>query len=192
MLRKIIKILAYLALAVLVILFLLLKPVDFTPYFETDYYTETQQRYDSLIQSVTTEKGAVSIGLSKVNLTPSFGAESDDAVSGKFVTMPLSGYGGRPGSATGVHDSIYVKSVALRVGQRTLVIIGSDLLIMPPDVSQKVADQAKAELGLDRSDLLFTATHTHSSIGAWSGGYIGESFNGPYNPLVTEWIAQQV
>lgn len=192
MLRKIAKISAYLLLAILVILIVLLKPVDFTPYFETGYYAETQQRYDSLIQSIQTEKGAVSIGLSKVNLTPSFNAVSDDAISGKFVAMPLSGYGGRPGTATSVHDSIYVKSVALRVGQRTLVIVGSDLLIMPPDVARIVSDRAKAELKLERSDLMFTATHTHSSIGAWSGGYIGESFNGTYNPLVTDWIAQQV
>jgi len=63
---------------------------------------------------------------------------------------------------------------------------------MPPDVSKKVSERAKTELGLDRSDLLFSATHTHSSIGAWSEGYIGESFNGPYNPAATDWIAQQV
>lgn len=192
MLRKIAKILTYLLLAILVILIILLKPVDFTPYFETSYYEETQLRYDSLIQSTPTEKGAVSIGLSKVNLTPSFNVVSEDAISGKFVTMPLSGYGGRPGTATAVHDSIYVKSMALRVGQRTLVIVGSDLLIMPPDVARIVSNRAKTELKLERSDLMFTATHTHSSIGAWSGGYIGESFNGPHNPLVTDWIAQQV
>ncbi len=192
MLRKILKITGYLLLAILILLIVLLKPVDFTPYFETDYYAETQERYDRLIQSIPTEKGAVSIGLGKVNLTPSFGADADDAASGKFVAMPLSGYGGRPGSATAVHDSIYVKSVALRVGQRTLVIVGSDLLIMPPDVAGIVSDRAKSELNLERSDLMFTATHTHSSIGAWSGGYIGESFNGPHNPLVTDWIARQV
>ncbi|OOG78695.1 neutral/alkaline non-lysosomal ceramidase N-terminal domain-containing protein [Algoriphagus sp. A40] len=192
MFRKIIKILAYLCVVILILLAILLKPVDFTPYFETDYYTETQLRYDSLIQSIHTEKGAVSIGLSKVNLTPTFGSDSDDAVSGKFIAMPLSGYGGRPGTATAVHDSIYIKSAAIRVGQRTLVIVGSDLLIMPPDAARIVVDRANAELDLDRSDLLFTATHTHSSIGAWSGGYIGESFNGPHNPLVTDWIAQQI
>jgi neutral ceramidase len=192
MLQKIAKILTYLLLAILVILIILLKPVDFTPYFETGYYAENQQRYDSLIQSIPTEKGAVSIGLSKVNLSPTLHAESDDPSTGKFVGMPLSGYGGRPGLASSIHDSVFVKSVALKVGNRTLVIVGSDLLIMPPDVSQKVTELAKTELGLDRSDLLFSATHTHSSLGAWSAGYIGESFGGDYNPNAVDWIAQQV
>ncbi|WP_026967659.1 neutral/alkaline non-lysosomal ceramidase N-terminal domain-containing protein [Algoriphagus terrigena] len=192
MLRKALKILAYFILAILILLVVLLKPVDFTPYFETDYYTETQLRYDSLTQSIRTENGAVSIGLSKVNLTPTLHGDSNDAASGKFIGIPLSGYGGREDVAQGVHDSIYVKSVALKVGNRTLVIVGSDLLIMPPDVSKKVSERAKTELGLDRSDLLLSATHTHSSIGAWSEGYIGESFNGPYNPDATDWIAQQV
>ena len=177
---------------IVVILVVLLTSVDFTPYFETGYYTETQLRYDSLTQSIQTENGTVSIGLSKVNLTTTLHSESDDALSGRFIGIPLSGYGGREDVAQGVHDSIYVKSVALKVGSRTLVVVGSDLLIMPPDVSKIVSERAKTELGLDRSDLLFSATHTHSSIGAWSEGYIGESFNGPYNPVATDWIAQQV
>ena len=177
---------------IVVILVVLLTPVDFTPYFETGYYTETQLRYDSLTQSIQTENGTVSIGISKVNLTPILHKDSDDALSGRFIGIPLSGYGGREDVAQGVHDSIYVKSVALKVGSRTLVVVGSDLLIMPPDVSKIVSERAKTELGLDRSDLLFSATHTHSSIGAWSEGYIGESFNGPYNPVATDWIAQQV
>lgn len=192
MLRKTLKILAYFILAILIILVILLKPVDFTPYFETDYYAQTQLRYDSLIQSISTEKGAVSIGLSKINLTPALHGDSDDAVSGQFIGVPLSGYGGRGDVAQAVHDSVYVKSVALKVGNRTLVIVGSDLLIMPPDVSQKVTDMAKTELELERSDILFSATHTHSSIGASSEGYIGESFSGTYNPLVVDWMAQQV
>lgn len=191
MLQKTLKILAYLALALVLLLIVLFKPVDFTPYLETDYYAETKQRYDSLIRHVTTAQGPVSIGLSRVNITPTL-HDSDDATTGKFTSIPLSGYGGRPASTTGVHDSIYVKTVALRVGEQTLVIIGSDLLIMPPDVSSIVTERASTELQLGRADLLFTATHTHSSIGGWSGGYVGEAFSGPHNPQVTDWIAQQV
>ncbi len=192
MLQKTLKILGYVILGILVILVILVRPVDLTPYFDTDYYTETQRRYDSLIRSISTEKGAVSIGMSKVTLTPTLRSDTDDAASGKFIGIPLSGYGGRADVAQAVHDSIFVKSVALKVGASTLVVVGADLLIMPPDVSKLVSERVKKELGLNRSDLLFSATHTHSSIGAWSEGYIGESFNGPYNPMATAWIAQQV
>jgi hypothetical protein len=70
MLQKTLKILAYLALALVLLLIVLFKPVDFTPYLETDYYAETKQRYDSLIRQVSTAQGPVSIGLSRVSITP--------------------------------------------------------------------------------------------------------------------------
>lgn len=60
----------------------------------------------------------------------------DDPGDGKFRSLPLAGYGSRRGKpATGVHDDLYVKAVALRVGDRVGVMVGADALIIPAEVT---------------------------------------------------------
>ena len=52
--------------------------------------------------------------------------------------------------ATGIHDSLFIKAIAIKVLDKTMVFIGSDLLIMPPDVSKKSDELVKQAVGLDR------------------------------------------
>ena len=83
--------------------------------------------------------------------------------------MPLAGYGSRKGKyAEGIHDSIFVKVVALKVEEQLLVLVGSDMLIIPPVLTDGVCQIVNRTLGLKRNQIFFSATHTHSSIGAWS------------------------
>jgi hypothetical protein len=109
-------------------------------------------------------------------------------VNGRFKVVPLAGFGARKGKpATGVHDSIFVKSVVLKVGQKMVVFVGADLLIMPPNVTDSVVAKLAAN-GVSRDQLLFSATHTHSSVGAWGPGFIGEAFGGDANPSIQQWL----
>jgi hypothetical protein len=113
-------------------------------------------------------------------------------VDGKFKKVPLAGYGQRKGkSATGVHDSIFVKAVALRAGGQTMVLISADLLIMPPNIIDSVI-VSLSKAGINRSQLFFSATHTHSSLGGWGYGLIAKLIAGKENKKLEKWLIYQI
>ncbi len=194
--KRLFKIIASIIAALLLLLVILLvwalQKVDYTPYWETDYYTSTRAQLDSLNKHLTPQYGKVYAGFSRVSITPTLEAEKDDPQQGAFKAIPLAGFGDRKGKpAEGIHDSIFVKAVALRVGRDTLVLIASDILIVPAGVSEGVTRQLAATQGMHRDQLFFSATHTHSSVGAWADKYVGKEFAGNYNPAVTQWLIQQ-
>ena len=179
---------------IIIIVFLLwaLKTVDYTPYFDSEYYTQTRLRIDSISDQLSLAQGKLHVGFGKENITPGLGAKEDDPEAGVFKEVPLAGFGSRKGKyAEGIHDSLFVKVVALRVEEKLLVLVGSDMLIIPPVLSEQVTQIVNKKLGLERSQLFFSATHTHSSLGAWSEGYVGEEFAGLANPNVVKWLALQ-
>ena len=110
--------------------FLISCRVDHTPYFKTSYYQNTETRLDSLTKNRTISTDFVEAGFSKVNITPSVGNSKDSVEVGQFKEAPLAGFGARKGkSATGTHDSIFVKAAAIKVGKQLVVIVGADILI---------------------------------------------------------------
>ena len=190
--RNLLKILGALTAIILVILLWGLERVDSTPYFESDYYNQTRSRFDSISTQIFLAKGELEVGFGKVSITPALGAEEDEAGTGVFKEIPLAGFGSRKGAfAEGIHDSLFVKVVAIRVQEHLLVLVGSDMLIVPPNISEGVASMVREKIGLNRNQLFFSATHTHSSVGAWSEGYVGKEFAGLSNPNVVQWLVQQ-
>jgi hypothetical protein len=192
LIRILLKILGALTAMIVVLLLLLLERVNYTPYFDTDYYSRTRARLDSLSNRLEPNEGALEVGFGKASITPGLNAEEDDPVTGEFRELPLAGYGDREGApAEGIHDSVFVKAIAIRVEEQLLVLIGADILIVPPNVTEGVTRMVQRELGLDRKQLFFSATHTHSGVGAWSEGFVGKEFAGLANPHVVEWLIGQ-
>jgi hypothetical protein len=114
----------------------------------------------------------------------------DDPGNGQFRTLPLAGYGDRKGHpARGAHDDLFVKCIAIRVGNRLGVMIGADALIIPREVADIASERLAKDSGLHREDLYLSATHTHSSLGGWGEGKIGEAFSGKFNPGARAWFA---
>lgn len=187
--KTFLKIIGILVLIILAVLFFSLERVDYKPYFDTDYYAGTRSRLDSLAGATELQTGRVMVGFGKVSITPVLNAGKDDPVSGAFRSIPLAGFGDREGRpAEGIHDSLYIKTVAIQVGNALVVLIGSDMLIVPPEVSKAVSRELFEIRNLQRGQLFFSATHTHSSVGAFSEGLVGEMFAGPFNPAVIEWL----
>ncbi len=187
------KIILNILVLIILILFWAIRKVDYTPYFETAYYETTKNRLDSMARELSSDEGKVNIGMGKRSITPILHGDKNDPITGTFSAIPLSGYGDRQGApATGIHDSLFVKTIAIRVKDKTVVLVGSDLLIMPPDVSELVDKQIEEQLGFGRESIFYSATHTHSSVGAWSEGIVGELFSGEYNSQVVEWLAREV
>lgn len=191
--RTFFKILLGLVVIVVAFLYWALETVDYTPYFHTDYYKTTLSRFDSLAANLNVAKGAVQVGFGKQSITPILNGATDNVSRGEFVELPLAGFGGREGApATGIHDSLFIKTIAVKVDEEIIVFVGSDLLIMPPEVSKMSGAYLSEKMGLNRGNVFYSATHTHSSVGAWSEGAVGEMFGGTYNPNVIKWLSDQV
>lgn len=164
------------------------KPVDHTPYFESEYFEKSLLKTDSLKNHCAIINDSIQAGFATVSITPLFNQPEDDYKEGKFMQLPLAGYGGRKGEpATGIHDSIFVKVAALKTGSQTLFFVSADLLIMPPNVVD-YAVEILSNHGISRSQLYFSATHTHSSLGAWGYGFIARQFAGKENPNLPKWL----
>jgi hypothetical protein len=72
-----------------------------------------------------------------------------------------------------------------------VVIVGADLLIMPPNIIDEVS-QFLSLKGIQRSQVFYSATHSHSSLGGWGPGFIGEQFAGVENKNISKWLVQQI
>lgn len=132
-------------------------------------------------------------GFGRVKLTPTVGTSRDDPEKGEFRSLPLAGFGNRKGKpAEGVHDDLWVKAMAFAVGGQTGVVVCADALIVPREISDLAMQRLTPETGLRREEVYFSATHSHSSLGGWGEGWVGEAFAGPFQPAVRIWFAQQL
>jgi hypothetical protein len=92
-------------------------------------------------------------GAARVDLTPSMELHSS-----------LGGYGARMNRpATGVHDRVWVKALALFEGDRRFVIVTADILGFPPGVKSAVAERLASE-GWSADQILLLPSHSHTSI----------------------------
>ena len=170
-----------------------LDGVDYRPYFAAPYGTETAARLREAMQKSEVVQGDLRAGFGRARLTPTINADHDDPANGRFRSMPLAGFGNRDGKpATGTHDELEVKAVALRVGRQLAVMVGADALIVPPEVTDAAMRRIESELRLSRQQVYLSATHTHSSIGAWGEGRVAESFAGGFQPGVRIWFADRI
>jgi len=140
-----------------------LTGLDREPYLRASYYATTQARLAESGDSPLVVQGDFEAGFGRVPLTPTIEAAEDDPASGQFRAVPLAGYGARRGRpATGRHDELYAKAVALRVAPRWGVMIGADALIIPREVAEATMVQLAEDPGLTRAQVYFSATHTHA------------------------------
>jgi len=171
--------------------FLVTRPVDHTPFYETEYFRTALEDIGQLNRTTQTVYDSVQAGFARVSLTPELNCPVDVSSEGKFKQVPLAGYGKRNGKyASGVHDSIFVKAIALKIGTKRLVMVGADMLILPPHLTDSITNILESK-GINRDEVFYSATHTHSGIGAWGPGYLGEEFAGKYNANIQKWIVDQ-
>jgi hypothetical protein len=175
-----------------VVYFAATGPVVNTPFYESEYFKKSLHEIDSLKSSNFPVKGAMQAGFSKVSITPALGVSTDNFEKGEFVLLPLAGFGARKGApATGIHDSVFVKAAALKVENKLIILVGADLLIIPPNITDSVMTVLNKN-GISRDQVFFSATHTHSGVGAWGPGFTGKEFAGPENKNVQKWLVQHI
>jgi neutral ceramidase len=81
----------------------------------------------------------------------------------------LSGYAARTHPADRVRQDLWAKALALDDGKGgRIVIVTTDLIGLPYNLTDEVAARCKARFGLKRSGLLLNSSHTHSGPAVWS------------------------
>lgn len=180
--RKILYLVAA-ALAILVGLFVIMVgpwPTYKSGYVDKAYYKRAVAAIEQRAQQISSAGpgGRFHAGWGTCSITPPIGT-------------PLAGYGDRRGSPSiGVHDELYVKALAMSDGQDTVVVVGSDLLIVPENVAERVRAEIVDKTPLTAHDILFNASHNHSGPGAFAPGLASKLFNGPYDPNMPEFLTQ--
>ncbi len=186
--RRVFRSLGVSALILILLFYFSTSPIDTGPYFETAYYGNTIKKMDSAVQKMTEAKGMLQAGFARTNITPTIVKDGPDPSKGEFNSIKMAGYGGGQ-IAVGVHDSIYAKAIAVKVDGKEAVFISADMVLIPELVVLKVAENLKGKI--DREQLFFGATHTHSSIGNCIPGFVGKSFGGEFQPQVVEWLGEK-
>lgn len=151
------------------------KPLDETPYRQTNFY-KLQLEAISRLASAQVNSDTLEAGWAKVSLLPGFSTPIaiDAARGGKHFEAQ--------------RDSVFVRAFVFKQGNKKVAFISADLLIIPPSVTRMFEEKMKAK-GFDNSNIFYTATHTHTSIGAWYNSYVGELFAGKYDERVPAFIA---
>jgi neutral ceramidase len=147
---------------------------------------ETSKYYQSAIEAIVQNAAETTVTDSPDALKAAWAKRS---IVPKIGT-PLAGYGDRRGApSTGVRDELYVKALALSDGEDTAVILGADILIIPPNIAELVREQVAAQTPLSANDIYFTASHTHCGPGAFGPGLASKISAGTYDPEVPPFIA---
>lgn len=157
------------------------KPLDTSLYKDGAFYKEEMKLLDTLqVQAINNSlSDTLQIGWSRINLLPPF-------------TTPIAIDAHRGGKHfEGVHDSIYVRAFVFKQGKYKAAYISADLLIIPPSVT-RMFDTVLKQQGFTNENIYFTATHTHTSIGAWYNSYVGKLFAGKYDERVPAFIAERI
>jgi hypothetical protein len=170
----------------------LVTRVDDRSYATTPAYRQTLDNLQSAAAETAVVHGPLMVGFGEAGLSPDLGGETDDWRKGRFPGLSLAGFSSRMGkSATGVHDPLWVKSIALDVAGQRVVLTSLDMLIVPTGVTE-LLKPVLPSLGLSRSELYLSATHTHSGPGGWGEGWVYALVAGIHRDGVEQWIAQQI
>ncbi|GAB3490106.1 hypothetical protein GCM10027341_01370 [Spirosoma knui] len=170
----------FLGIVIFLILFLAvsLAPVDETPYQQMPYYTQTKQRLAQL-PLPQPGKAPLRAGWAKTNITPPY-------------TTPTGGYGARRGEHWRiVSDSIFARAIVLDNGTTKVAVIGLDLLITPPTVTEALKKRLP-EVGLRWENVYTGAIHSHNSVGGWAPGIVGQLIAGGYDEKIVTRITDGI
>ena len=91
----------------------------------------------------------LSAGVARININPPLGTN-------------LCGYAGRIPGNIGVHDDLYAKALVLSDGLQKAAIVSLDLIGLTDDQVARIRQEASAQTGIPRGNMLVGASHTHA------------------------------
>ncbi|MHA6247559.1 neutral/alkaline non-lysosomal ceramidase N-terminal domain-containing protein [Pontibacter sp. CAU 1760] len=156
----------------------LIRPIDDTPFQQTDYYKKAVAELHRAPATIT-HGDTLRVGWAKINITPP-------------APAPLAGYGKRLGMAyTEVHDSAWVRTFAFDNGKTEAYFVALDMLITPMLVQQAL-EKEFPRLGLKPEQVYLSATHSHTSFGGWATDPGIKVMSGGYEEELVQQLTQQI
>jgi Neutral/alkaline non-lysosomal ceramidase. len=169
------KVLLGIFLFLLLVAIFTLTRVDRSPIEEQDFYQNTFQTLQDLpIES--TQGDLWKAGWGKANMTPN-------------QSVDLVGYAPR-GPYNFVQDSSFVKSIFLSNGKSSISWLNLELLIVHPYLARSIEAAVKKDFP-EISQVIFTATHTHSGLGGYMPGPVGELAFGGFQEEIVQMITER-
>ena len=164
---------------------MLVTTVDSTEYSQTEFYATTMARKDSLMNLLAQHRDGpagrskaanqLHSGWGKANITPD-------------PPVRLTGKNFSPFSQ--VFDSIYVRSMLFSDSHHRVVMLNYDLWIIHPHLANYVRGLIAEEFP-SITGVYFTANHTHTSIGGWASGILGQLVVGGNSQQTLKFIGEQ-
>ncbi|MBN7809432.1 neutral/alkaline non-lysosomal ceramidase N-terminal domain-containing protein [Algoriphagus sp. H41] len=154
---------------------LLITRVDRSPLEGQNFYRKTFDRLEKTPWQGS-EGEAWLAGWAKANVTPP-------------QAVDLVGYAPR-GPYEFVLDSSYVKALSLSNGKTHIAWLNFELLIVHPELA-KAVEKGIIEAKIPVDQLIFTATHTHSGMGGYMPGPLGEIAFGGYDQKVVDLLVEK-
>jgi hypothetical protein len=173
--KKALKIFLWAFLFLFLIGLFTITSVDRSPIQNQDFYKNTLERLENTPWKSSRGEAWLA-GWAKSNMTP------DQPVE-------LVGYAPR-GPYDFVQDSSYVKALTLSNGQTQLAWLNFELLIVHPELA-KAVERGIQNSGIQIDQLIFTSTHTHSGMGGYMPGPLGEIAFGGYDSEIVNMIVEK-
>jgi hypothetical protein len=119
-------------------------------------------------------QSTMQVGIAKINITPKFPA---------FMT----GYANRDKPSEGVLHDLWAKALVLSNKNEKMIIVTTDLLGLSHQVSVEVAKKIQAKLGIERRQLMFNSSHTHSGPMIWPSLSVISEYSPADQKIVSEY-----
>lgn len=175
--KRALKIILVVVLSIIIAQLFILKPVDNSDYKTKAFYTKTISEIETAkISTLLAATDSLKAGWSSRSIVP-------------FAPQRLIG-GNIRGKYTEVNDSLFVRTIVFSSAGKYVAYIQFDLLIVTPQITAAVNKKLKAQ-NLLLKDIYFTASHTHSGYGGWSGGIVADFALGGNNPEIIEFLANK-
>ncbi len=158
----------------LLFLFIFVAPIDFAPLEDQPFYSRMKAKLDTFKVNTYPPTHVTHVGWSKFSIVPD-------------TPMQLAGYKPRE-KFDAIHDSIYMRIMAINNGAVTAYILTADLLLFPPALKQSILNKLQPA---SQDFVYFNATHTHTSVGGWDPTLLGEVLMGEYDEDWIEKISNQ-
>ena len=119
-------------------------------------------------------QSSMQVGIAKINITPP---------SPAF----MSGYANRDKPSEGVLHDLWAKALVLSSQDEKMIIVTTDLLGLSHQVSAEVAEKIQEKFGIERRQLMFNSSHTHSGPMIWPSLSVIAEYSPEDQKIVSEY-----
>jgi hypothetical protein len=89
-------------------------------------------------------------------------------------------------------ESVWARALALSQGDRRLLLVSADILVIAPALAMRVEERLGLRIGLGPGEILLVAAHTHSGPGGYWSGRLAEQSVGPFDARVLDYLVDRL